>query len=52
MATQVVSFISLDLIGNVESIDFFKVFPVTVTKRRQLVISLPLLALKASVGIL
>ena len=52
MATEIVSFICLDLVGDIETVDLLKVFAVTIAKSRQLVVSLTLLALQASVGVI
>ena len=52
VAAQVITLIGLDFISDVESIDFFEVFPVTLSESRQFIISLSFLGLEAGVGIL
>ena len=52
MATKIVSFIGLDLVGDIETVDLLKVFAVTIAKSGQLVVGLTLLALQASVGVI
>ena len=52
VAAQVITLIGLDFIGDVESIDFFEVFPVTLSESSQFIISLSFLGLEAAVGIL
>ena len=52
MSTQIVPFIGLNFICNVQSVNFFQVFAVSFSERGQLVVCLAFLGLQACVGVL
>ena len=52
VSAQVVALICLDLVSHIKSVDFFKVFPIALSKGSKLVISLSFLRLEASICIL
>jgi len=52
MSTKVIAFIGLDLISNVQPVDFVKILPVPVPKSIEFVIGLTFLWLEASISVL
>ena len=51
MATEVVTLVRLDLVGNVESVNFFKILSVAIAEGIELIISLALLRSEILVGV-
>ena len=49
MTTEIIAFIGLDLIGNVQSVNLLQVFAIPVAQRGELVVRLALLRLQAGV---
>ena len=52
VAAQVVTLVSLDLVGDVEPVDLLQVFPVAIAESAQFVLALPLVRLELSVVVM